>query len=301
MFSSFGNVNSTITTLNLTDWNLNSITGTNSYRLFYDAKNLTVINTTSWNLGTNTTKLALGDSSDGSYGWFNGCKSLTQIVGIENWQGTPRISSAVGTFRDCGTTSPGMTSLDLSAWDRSNCVNTSYMFYGFGNNTNLDASNLVKTANTNMSYMFYNIHVGTFNISGYNTQNVANMQNIFYYAFNTNSSAIPALDLSSWNTNALTNLYQAFYSCKTTAINISSWTTPVISDLRETFRYTANGGNNYIDMRNANFARVTNATYFSNMFTNINASLIVYVKDATQQAYIIARSGLPAGQVQIMP
>ena len=61
---------------------------------------------------------------------------------------------------------------------------------------------------TNMSYLFYQYQGINLDVSSWNTDNVTNMECMFYYCYNLTS-----LDLSNFNTNNVTIMYSMFDGC----------------------------------------------------------------------------------------
>ena len=97
--------------------------------------------------------------------WFDGCTSLTEIVGIENL--------------------------------KTKCViDMSYMFNGCSGLTEIDVSDFITEKATNMSYMFSNTAVETLDVSCFDTHNVTNLSGMFSGCANLKSLDVSGFDIS---------------------------------------------------------------------------------------------------------
>ena len=107
---------------------------------------------------------------------------------------------------------------------------------------------------TNMSYLYNTNRSKSIDVSGLNTSNVTNMQQMFY-----NCSSLKNLSLSNFNTSNVTNMQRMFYNC-------SSLTN--------------------LDIRNFDFSNVTS---YSNMLTDVPADCLIIVKDDTAKEWITSK------------
>ena len=107
---------------------------------------------------------------------------------------------------------------------------------------------------TNMSYLYNSNRSKSIDVSGLNTSNVTNMQQMFY-----NCSSLTNLSLSNFNTSNVTNMQQMFYNCS------------ILKNL---------------DIRNFDFSNVTS---YSNMFQNVPANCLIIVKDDTAKEWITSK------------
>ena len=107
---------------------------------------------------------------------------------------------------------------------------------------------------TNMSYLYNSNRSKSIDVSGLNTSNVTNMQQMFY-----NCSSLTNLSLSNFNTSNVTNMQQMFYNC---------------SRLKN------------LDIRNFDFSNVTS---YNNIFSNVPADCLIIVKDDTAKTWITSK------------
>ena len=122
--------------------------------------------------------------------------------------------------------------------------NSSYMFegrYNFDNQTYLPA--------------LTTIDFGT----GFNTTNVTNMGDMFYYC-----QSLSSLDLSNFNTANVTDMHEMFLSCSSlTSLNLSNFNTANVTDMGNMFEYCSSLTS--LNLSNFNTANVRNMSY---MFYN---------------------------------
>ena len=106
-------------------------------------------------LNVNTIEKVIFDASFANarptscYKWFDGCKNLTTIDGIE-YLNTENVTNMSGMFRDCSA----LTTLNVSNFDTKNVTSMSEMFYGCYALTTLDVSHFDTKNVTDMSAMF---------------------------------------------------------------------------------------------------------------------------------------------------
>lgn len=95
-------------------------------------------------------------------------------------------------------------------------------------------------------------------LSGLNTTNITNMQNMF-----SNCSYITSLNVSDFNTSKVTNMYRMFAACNNlTSLNISNFNGHLVTDIRSMF----SGCNKLTRINMANF----NATVLLELGANIS-------------------------------
>ena len=118
-------------------------------------------------------------------------------------------------------------------------------------------------ANPNSSYLFSNLYnMISINFTNFNTNNVINMQGLFYYC-----ELISSLNLSNFNTSNVTNMAELFYNCKAlTSLNFSSFNTSKVTDMEEMF----GGCRNLVSLNLSNF-NTSNVTNMSFMFYNCDS------------------------------
>ena len=146
--------------------------------------------------------------------WFDECKNLTDIEGIENLN-TEKVTNMGSMFSACFD----LTSLDVSNFNTQNVENMSDMFWNCLSLTSLNVSNFDTQKVKYMSNMFYNcVGLTSLDVSNFNTQNVENMSFMFSWCEGLNS-----LDLSKFDTQNVTNMSYMFW-------NSSALTTIYVSD-----------------------------------------------------------------------
>lgn len=107
---------------------------------------------------------------------------------------------------------------------------------------------------TNMSFLYNSNRSKSIDVSGLNTSNVTNMQNMFY-----SCSSLTSLDLSNFITSNVTNISRMFQNC-------SSLTS--------------------LDIRNFDFSNVTS---YLDMFYDVPANCLIIVKDDMAKTWITSK------------
>ena len=218
-------------------------------------------NTPGWydKLNVNTIEKVIFDASFANarptscYKWFDGCKNLTTIDGIE-YLNTENVTNMSGMFRDCSA----LTTLNVSNFDTKNVTNMSGMFRDCSALTTLNVSNFDTKNVTSMSEMFYGCYaLTTLDVSHFDTKNVTDMSGMFSYCralrtldvsnFDTknvtimsrmfsNSSALRTLDLSNFNTKNVTDTNNMFSFCEAlTTLDVSNFDTKNVTDMNNMF------------------------------------------------------------------
>ena len=143
--------------------------------------------------------------------WFDECKNLTDIEGIENLN-TEKVTNMGSMFSYCFA----LTSLDVSNFNTQNVEDMSYMFNVCIRLTSLNVSNFDTQKVKDMSYMFYNCTgLTSLDLSNFNTQNVENMGSMFSWCIGLTSLNVSNFDTQNvkdmsymfWNSSALTTIY----------------------------------------------------------------------------------------------
>ena len=131
---------------------------------------------------------------------------------------------------------------------------------------------------TNMQNMFYGCNnLINIDLSSLNTQNVTNMENMFY-----NCNNLVNIDLSHFNTQNVTNMQSMFYNCNNLInIDLSSFNTQKVISLGHMF-YNCNNLMN-ADLSSFNTQNVTNLEY---MFYNCKNLLNINLSSFNTQKVI---------------
>ena len=146
-------------------------------------------------------------------GWFNGCKKLTTITGIE-YLNTSEVRMMNMMFMDCSL----LTSVDLSYFNTSKV--------------------------TTMVGMFQKCHsLSRLDLTSFNTSNVTSMEGMFSLC-----NSLRVVDLSSFNTSKVVNMSGMFAYCeglKTVYADESRWSTAAVTNGSSMFCYcdALKGGN----------------------------------------------------------
>ena len=82
------------------------------------------------------------------------------------------------------------------------------------------------SAVTDMSSMFYGCRLTTLDLSSFNTSAVTIMMYMFKYCSN-----LTTLDLSSFDTSAVTSMGEMFYDCRLTTLDLSSFNTSAVENM----------------------------------------------------------------------
>ena len=136
---------------------------------------------------------------------FTGLSSLTEIVGLENWD-TSSVTNMQDMFNGCHS----LRTIDVSSWDTSKVT---IMLRTFGDNyleniigiNNWDTSSLVSLYNT-----FGNcISLVNLDLNNWNTSKVATMWGLFHTC-----SKLKILDISGWDVSSCTDMNGIFINCK---------------------------------------------------------------------------------------
>ena len=150
----------------------------------------------------------------------------------------------------------GVKSSLVCNYSKSNYNEISFPYEGF-----YYITLVFKNKITNCSNMFQNSDFIYIDLSSFDTQNITNMQNMFY-----GSNNLINIDLSSINTQNVTNMECMFYNCSNlVSIDLSSLNIQNVTSMKNMF-YGCNNLIN-IDLSSLNTQNVSN---MENMFYNCN-------------------------------
>ena len=121
----------------------------------------------------------------------------------------------------------------------------------------------IRSQGRDMSYMFYECRTLTsLDLSSFNTSAVTNMSSMF-----SSCSALTSLNLSSFDTSAVTNMSSMFYFCSgLTSFDLSSFDTSAVTNMSGMFYYCS--ALTSLDLSSFNTSAVTN---MSSMFSSCSA------------------------------
>ena len=197
-------------------------TGETFERGFYKCVNLTDISgLAQWETG-NTTDL---------YGLFYNCSSLTDLSAIADWD-VSNVTDMRFIFYGCESiTDEGAAG--LSGWDTSGALNLMAAFYQWYTITNLDFLSEWDIGNVvNLNDTFYETTFLTdvSGIYGWDTSSVRTMDELFY------GTGAYQIDLSGWDTGALTSISCIFEQCMNLeTLDLSGWETSAVTDRSSAF------------------------------------------------------------------
>ena len=161
------------------------------------------------------------------YRWFDGCKNLTNIEGIENLN-TENVTHMNSMFNEC----TALKSLDLTNFNTAKVTNMSYMFYNCSALASLNVSKFNTAEVKDMDFMFYNCSTLTsLNLSNFNNAKVTTMISMF-----NGCTKLESLDLSKFNTAEVTDMGCMFYNCSAlTSLNLSNFNTAKVTNMSAMF------------------------------------------------------------------
>lgn len=215
-------------------------------------------------LNVNTIEKVIFDASFANarptscYKWFDGCKNLTTIDGIE-YLNTENVTNMSGMFRDCSA----LTTLNVSNFDTKNVTDMRYMFSGCSALKTLDVSKFDTKNVTDMNNMFsYNPALTTLDVSNFDTKNVTDMSYML-----SNCEALTILDVSKFDTQNVTDMSRMFYRCyDLTTLDVSNFDTKNVTNMSGMF-------NSCIELKTLDVSNfdTQNVTNMSNMFEDCRA------------------------------
>ena len=159
--------------------------------------------------------------------WFNRCKNLTEIEGIENLN-TSMVEDMSGMFEECRA----LAAIDLSHFNTENVTSMADMFFRCKTLEKLDLSSFNTSKVKNLDLMFYQCEkIKSLDLSNFDTQNVVYMFGVF-----NGCTALTSLNVSSWNTENAKDMHSLFGGCQNlTEINISHFNTGQVENMSGMF------------------------------------------------------------------
>ena len=133
--------------------------------MFYGCSNLQRVDVTGWKF-----------NDFGPRNMFYGCSSLTEIIGINEWD-VSKNKIFQQMFRGCSSLEDG--AIDLSGWITSSATDMLGMFNGCTKITTLDIGDWDVSNVTTMQAMFSGTSILSLDIGRWNVSKVQNMSTIF--------------------------------------------------------------------------------------------------------------------------
>ena len=209
-----------------------------------------------------------------TYGWFQSCKSLSEIQDINNLN-TSEVTRMDNMFYFC----TNLTSLDVSKFDTKNVTSMDNMFSYCSSLTSLDVSNFNTSNVTNMTSMFNGCsNLTILDLSNFDTRNVTSLNQTFAFCsnlvtldisnFNTTNvritrglfqscKSLTSLDVSKFDTRNLTLMELMFAGCSSlTMLDVSSFKTSLVTDM--SYLFSGCSGLTHLDVSNFDTHNVTN-------------------------------------------
>lgn len=206
-----------LTSLDLSSFDTAEVTNT-SY-MFYNCGGLTSLDLSSFDTAKVTSMM----------GMFNGCSSLGELTFPATFT-TAEVTSMYFMFSDCAA----LTSLDLSSFNTAKVTTMAFMFKGCTNLASVEISSFNTEKVENMTGMFQECQKlasiefpATFKAS-----KVTTMQSMF-----ENCKALVSLDLSPFDTDALTVAVKMFKGCeKLSSVTFSqTFNTAKVNSMQDMF------------------------------------------------------------------
>ena len=167
---------------------------------------------------------------------FAGCKHLSSITGLENWN-----TASAQYMSDMFAYDDNLNTLDLSNFDTSNVTTFREMFTSDIGLKSLNVSNFKTDKVNDFSNMFSGCSaltsitgLDTWKTTGASLDKSVDMSSMFAY-----DRALNKLDLSKFDTSKVTTFNSMFYSCDKldSIIGLSQWNTEDATDMSSMFAY----------------------------------------------------------------
>ena len=224
--------------------------------------------------------------------WFNGCKNLTAITGIENLKtdsvknmsfmfaecekletldvsgfNTETVTTMLAMFQNCKS----LTALDVSRFNTAKVTSFAQMFNGCSGLTSIDVIHFITTSATAINSMFNDCSgLTSIDVSKFNTANVTDMGSIF-----SGCTGLTDIDVSNFDVRNAKDMRSMFYSCTgLTSLDLSNFYTP--SAERINFMFMNCTSLTTIDISNITTA---NVLHMNNMFYNCSSLTTIYAGD----------------------
>ena len=125
-----------------------------------------------------------------------------------------------------------LKSITFTEVDTSNIVTMEGMFIGCGGLTTLDVSKFNTSNVTNMAYMFFSCdHLLELDVSNFDTSNVEDMTSMFSSCGSEASASTTIIKVDGWDTSKAVYMGSMFENTKVQALNLSSFNTDKVIDM----------------------------------------------------------------------
>ncbi len=189
-----------------------------------------------WNSAAGTIEKVVFDASFANYDgvkttekWFNGCKNLTTITGLENLN-TSSVTTMASMFANCES----LTTLDLSSFKTANVTSFYYFLKGCKNLKTVNVSSFSLSKAEDLRYMFSECEsLEAIDLSNFTTDPALEVN---YNDMFDGCKSLTQLDMTKMFTDNTLNLYGVFKDCSSLkTVDISTWNTSKVSQMKELF------------------------------------------------------------------
>ena len=162
---------------------------------------------------------------------FFNCSNLSNLD-LSNFD-TRLVTTLAYIFQGCSN----LTSIDVSNFDTSKCTSMIGIFQGCSNLTSIDVSNFDTSKCTSMMYFFISCSKLTaVDLSNFDTSNCISMRSMFAVCYALKS----LVGLSGWDTNKVTDMINMFYQISSlTSLNLSGWDLSSVTNITDMFKFNS--------------------------------------------------------------
>ena len=162
--------------------------------------------------------------------WFYNCANLTEIVDMEKYLDTEKVTDMSLMFGNCNK----LENINLSGFKTSNVTKMDRMFEGCRSLKSIDLSKLDTKKVVTIDKMFAGCsRLKTIDLGNFDTPNVNNMKGLF-----SGCTSLEKLDLTHFNTASVNNMYGMFKSCyNLETLDLSSFNTAKVVNMGDMFCY----------------------------------------------------------------
>lgn len=208
---------------------------------------------------------------------FYNCSSIETID--LSWMKTNSVTAMTSLFRGCSS----LKSFDISGFNYEQVTTIAYMFSGTGlEHITLEIENAPLL--TNATYLFSgSAKLKSVDLTKCNFNLITSASNFF-----SNCSSLETLDLSYLSLPKVTAFEYMFNGCSSLEeLNLSNITTSANVAAAYMFQNCLNLKK--LDIRNWQINKITTASNYTNIFTNVPASCQIIVKDESCRTWVKAR------------
>ncbi|MBR6532720.1 InlB B-repeat-containing protein [Candidatus Saccharibacteria bacterium] len=197
-------------------------------------------------------------------GMFNG--TAIESIDLSNVKTSTKLTSVSSMFANCTK----LKNITIGTnFETSNVTSFSNMFYNTPLLETLDEENLKVTDKaTNLSKMFQSSALPELNVDSWNTSNVTDMSYLFA------STKFTEIDINHFNTSSVTDMSGLFQGSMLSTIDITNWDTSNVTGFGNMFK---NVKVSSLDISNFD---TSSATSFQDMFSNTSPLKTIYASES---------------------